>query len=54
MRRTRWDAAVGGAGDVPHPPVLLVFNRIVERNPNRTIPRLMELTRHLWHGGVAA
>jgi hypothetical protein len=30
--------------------VLLVFNRIGERNPNRTIPRLMELTRHLWQG----
>ncbi|MER0450073.1 hypothetical protein ABR738_36965 [Streptomyces sp. Edi4] len=27
-----------------------MFNRIGERNPNRTIPRLMELTRHLWEG----
>jgi hypothetical protein len=27
-----------------------VFNRIGERNPNRTIPRLQELTRHLWQG----
>lgn len=27
-----------------------MFNRIGERNPNRTIPRLMDLTRHLWEG----
>ncbi|MFJ2774354.1 hypothetical protein [Streptomyces sp. NPDC087300] len=30
--------------------MLLVFNRIGERNPNRTVPRLQELTRHLWQG----
>ncbi|MEU6839750.1 hypothetical protein ABZ941_31385 [Streptomyces rubiginosohelvolus] len=30
--------------------MLLVFNHIGERNPNRTIPRLRELTRHLWKG----
>ncbi|MEU8622704.1 replication-relaxation family protein [Streptomyces sp. NPDC048623] len=50
MWRTRWTVPEGRPGDTPHPPVLLVFNRIGERNPNRTIPRLMELTRHLWQG----
>ncbi|MGW1007728.1 replication-relaxation family protein [Streptomyces sp. NPDC002520] len=50
MWRTRWTIPEGRYGDTPHPPVLLVFNRIGERNPNRTIPRLQELTRHLWQG----
>ncbi|MGV9761677.1 hypothetical protein ACWDUC_38565 [Streptomyces tricolor] len=50
MWRTRWTVPEGRYGDTPHPPVLLVFNRIGERNPNRTVPRLMELTRHLWQG----
>lgn len=50
MWRTRWTVPEGRYGDAPHPPVLLVFNRIGERNPNRTVPRLMELTRHLWQG----
>ncbi len=27
-----------------------MFNRIGERNPNRTFPCLMEVTRHLWQG----
>ncbi|WP_327378263.1 hypothetical protein OG393_32440 [Streptomyces sp. NBC_01216] len=30
--------------------MLLVFNRVGERNPNHTVPRLQELTRHLWQG----
>ncbi|MFB8016882.1 replication-relaxation family protein, partial [Streptomyces rochei] len=50
MWRTRWTAPADRDGDVPHPPVLLVFNHIGARNPNRTIPRLQELTRHLWQG----
>ncbi|MFE2273335.1 replication-relaxation family protein [Streptomyces lavendulae] len=50
MWRTRWTAPETWSGDRTHPPVLLVFNRIGERNPNRTVPRLMELTRHLWEG----
>lgn len=50
MWRTRWTAPATWPGDATHPPVLLVFNHIGERNPNRTIPRLMELTRHLWQG----
>ncbi|MDV9187626.1 replication-relaxation family protein [Streptomyces sp. SR27] len=50
MWRTRWTAPEGRYGDAPHPPVLLVFNRIGERNPNRTVSRLQELTRHLWQG----
>ncbi|MBB1244523.1 replication-relaxation family protein [Streptomyces durbertensis] len=48
--RTRWTVPEGRYGDTPHPPVLLVFNRLGERNPDRTVPRLMELTRHLWQG----
>ncbi|MFJ3513118.1 replication-relaxation family protein [Streptomyces luteogriseus] len=50
MWRTRWSAPDTWSGDRAHPPVLLVFNRIGERNPNRTVPRLQELTRHLWQG----
>ncbi|MFI1377620.1 replication-relaxation family protein [Streptomyces longwoodensis] len=50
MWRTRWTVPEGRYGDVPHPPVLLVFNRLGERNPNLTVPRLQELTRHLWQG----
>ncbi len=50
MWRTRWSAPDTWSGDRTYPPVLLVFNRIGERNPNRTIPRLQELTRHLWQG----
>ncbi len=48
--RTRWTAPEGRYGDAPHPPVLLVFNRLGERNPDRTAARLIELTRHLWKG----
>ncbi|MFF3735524.1 replication-relaxation family protein [Streptomyces sp. NPDC002476] len=50
MWRTRWRAPDTWSGDATFPPVLLVFNRIGERNPNRTVPRLQELTRHLWQG----
>ncbi|MEU2565062.1 replication-relaxation family protein [Streptomyces longispororuber] len=50
MWRTRWSAPETCSGDRAHPPVLLVFNRVGERNPNRTVPRLQELTRHLWQG----
>ncbi|MCY0930999.1 replication-relaxation family protein [Streptomyces sp. H27-H1] len=50
MWRTRWTGGEATYGDVPHPPVLLVFNPIGERNPDRTVPRLAELTRHLWAG----
>ncbi|MFF8960773.1 replication-relaxation family protein [Streptomyces sp. NPDC014894] len=47
--RTRW--AVTDAGpDHPYPPVLIVFNHIGARDPNRTVVRLAELTRHLWKG----
>ncbi|WP_245703800.1 hypothetical protein [Streptomyces lushanensis] len=44
MWRTRWSAPDTWSGDRTHPPVLLVFNRLGERNPNRTVPRLGELT----------
>ncbi|MFE2094590.1 hypothetical protein [Streptomyces sp. NPDC059460] len=50
MWRTRWTVPEGRPSDVPHPAVLLVFNRIGDRNPDRTIPRLIELTRNLWEG----
>ncbi|MGI5478693.1 hypothetical protein [Streptomyces lavendofoliae] len=49
MWRTRWSTPDAWSGDAPFPPVLLVFNRLGERNPNRTVPRLQELT-HLWQG----
>ncbi|GGU63617.1 hypothetical protein [Streptomyces lavendofoliae] len=50
MWRTRWSAPDTWSGDAPFPPVLLVFNRLGERNPNHTVPRLQGLTRHLWQG----
>lgn len=50
MWRTRWMAPEGRLGDTPHPPVLIVFNHLGARDPNRTVPRLQELTRHLWQG----
>ncbi|WP_241519037.1 replication-relaxation family protein [Streptomyces sp. CB03238] len=50
MWRTRWTAPATWSGDRTHPPVLLVFNRLGDRNPNRTVPRLIEFTRHLWEG----
>jgi hypothetical protein len=50
MWRSRWSAPVTWSGDATYPPVLLVFNRIGERNPDRTLPRLQELTWHLWQG----
>ncbi|MFI2292944.1 replication-relaxation family protein [Streptomyces niveus] len=50
MWRTRWTAPATSSGDRAHPPVLLVFNHIGDRNPNNTIPRLIDLTRHLWAG----
>ncbi|ATZ22027.1 hypothetical protein SLAV_38905 [Streptomyces lavendulae subsp. lavendulae] len=53
MWRTRWMARVAERGEAPHPPVLIVFNHIGARDPNRTVPRLQELTRPLWAGEPA-
>ncbi|MFF1341896.1 hypothetical protein ACFVYT_29045 [Streptomyces sp. NPDC058290] len=39
MWRTRWMARVAERGEAPHPPVLIVFNHIGARDPNRTVPR---------------
>jgi hypothetical protein len=50
MWRTRWWAPDGRYGDQPHPPLLLVFNRVGPRNPNTVIPQLAELTRRHWQG----
>lgn len=50
MWRTRWIAPADRYREATHPPVLLVFNHIGERNPNRTVPRLQALTRDLWQG----
>ncbi|WP_189711940.1 replication-relaxation family protein [Streptomyces phaeofaciens] len=50
MWRTRWWAPDGRRGDLPHPPLLLVFNRLGPRNPNTVIPQLAELTRRHWEG----
>ncbi|WP_412079123.1 replication-relaxation family protein [Streptomyces xanthophaeus] len=51
--RTRWMASVAERGEAPHPPVLMVFNHIGARDPNRTVPRLQELTHPLWAGEPA-
>ncbi|MEU9032777.1 replication-relaxation family protein [Streptomyces sp. NPDC048383] len=53
MWRTRWMARDAERGEAPHPPVLLVFNHIGARDPNRTVPRLRELTWPLWSGEPA-
>ncbi|MFJ5638031.1 hypothetical protein ACIQF5_36125 [Streptomyces goshikiensis] len=53
MWRTRWMARVAEYGEAPHPPVLIVFNHTGARDPNRTVPRLQELTRALWAGEPA-
>nr|BAC76592.2 hypothetical protein [Streptomyces rochei]BAK19908.1 hypothetical protein [Streptomyces rochei] len=37
-------------GDQPHPPLLLVFNRIGPRNPGAVIAQLAELTERHWKG----
>ncbi|MFE3905693.1 replication-relaxation family protein [Streptomyces sp. NPDC059153] len=50
MWRTRWWVPDGRHGDQPHPPLLLVFNRVGPRNPNTVIAQLAELTRRHWQG----
>ncbi|WP_052731484.1 hypothetical protein [Streptomyces sp. MBT28] len=50
MWRTRWWVPDGRHGDQPHPPLLLVFNRIGPRNPNTVIAQLAELTERHWKG----
>ncbi|GGV54941.1 hypothetical protein GCM10010245_86950 [Streptomyces spectabilis] len=50
MWRTRWWVPDGRHGDRPHPPLLLVFNRIGPRNPNTVIAQLAELTQRHWQG----
>ncbi|MCE0446839.1 hypothetical protein LT493_26325 [Streptomyces tricolor] len=50
MWRTRWWVPDGRHGDQPHPPLLLVFNRIGPRNPNTVIAQLAELTQWHWKG----
>ncbi|WP_422132181.1 replication-relaxation family protein [Streptomyces misionensis] len=52
MWRTRWP--VRWDSDDPHPPLLFVFNPIGDRNPDRTIPRLAELTYPYWRGFPAS
>lgn len=48
MWRTRWP--MQWDSEDPLPPLLFVFNQIGERNPDRTIPRLAEITYHYWRG----
>ncbi|MCC8452878.1 hypothetical protein [Streptomyces rochei] len=50
MWRTRWWVPDGRHGDQPHPPPLLVFNRIGPRNPNTVFAQLAELTERHWKG----
>ena len=40
----------GRRHDEPHPPLLLVFNRVGPRNPNTVIAQLAELTQQHWQG----
>lgn len=49
MWRTCWTTPPGTRDD-SYPPVLLVSNPLGARNPERTIPRPADLTRHLWTG----
>ncbi|MEU5637269.1 hypothetical protein ACH47C_38105 [Streptomyces rishiriensis] len=50
MWRTRWWAPDGRRGDQPHPPLLLVFNRVGPRNPGTVSAQLADLTRRHWRG----
>jgi hypothetical protein len=50
MWRTRWWVPDGRRADEPHPPLLLVFNRVGPRNPNTVIAQLAELTQRHWQG----
>ncbi|MEU8669431.1 hypothetical protein AB0C71_21370 [Streptomyces anulatus] len=50
MWRTRWTASDTWTGDQTHPPILLVFNKLGERNPDITVAKLSEPTSHLWRG----
>ncbi len=45
-----WWVPDGRHSDQPHPPLLLVFNRIGPRNPNTVIAQLAELTERHWKG----
>lgn len=47
MWRTRWPSPAR-TRDAPHPPLLLVFNRLGPRNPVRTVQTLADLTRPHW------
>ncbi|MFD5067577.1 hypothetical protein ACFWNC_06450 [Streptomyces sp. NPDC058369] len=49
MWRTHWTTPPRTRDD-SCPPLLLVFNPLGARNPERTIPRLVALPRHLWAG----
>ncbi|MYX99902.1 hypothetical protein GT045_35160 [Streptomyces sp. SID486] len=50
MWRTLWWVPDGRHADEPHPPLLLVFNRVGPRNPNTVIAQLAELTQRHWQG----
>ncbi|MER6075366.1 replication-relaxation family protein [Streptomyces sp. NPDC001817] len=50
MWRTRWWVPDGRHGDQPHPPLLIVFNRVGPRNPYTVIAQLAELTHRRWQG----
>jgi hypothetical protein len=50
MWRTRWWVPAGRHGDQPHPPLLLIFNRVGPLTPNTVIAQLAELTQRHWQG----
>ncbi|WP_405434725.1 hypothetical protein [Streptomyces anulatus] len=54
MWRTRWTAPDTWTGDQAHPLVLLVFNKLGERNPDITVSKLSELTPCGGDGGTRA
>ncbi|MGW7412752.1 replication-relaxation family protein [Streptomyces sp. NPDC054863] len=50
MWRTRWQVPDPEYGENPYPPLLFVFNRLGERNPDTVIPAVEKLTWRHWAG----
>ncbi|MFI5808345.1 replication-relaxation family protein [Streptomyces sp. NPDC051561] len=50
MWRARWQAPAAHDWENPHPPVLFVFNRLGERNPDTVIPAVEKLALEHWAG----
>ncbi|MEU1630273.1 replication-relaxation family protein [Streptomyces sp. NPDC020096] len=50
MWRARWSYPEPGYGEVPHPPILLVFNKAGTRNPMTSMKETAEHCRRHWVG----